>query len=195
MKELTKLKLQKKIADIKSGLEKEISRYGRIRDKRELRYLPTEFYLRMEEYSAALNYMKWYLKNFPNDKAFPEFLLEWAIIHFKNGNMKEAKYKIFETWCANNYIFDKYFGKDIIPLEKLEKSHKESADYAKLIHHSAGSKKLADFDQWLKGFISSENFINLCKQFTDIRRRLLTEKNPDVRNELTAKEKNLKYKL
>jgi len=59
MKDSLKEKRLRRLEKIKTSLESEITRFGWIRDKRGLRYLPTEQYLRMEAYTEAMNYIKW----------------------------------------------------------------------------------------------------------------------------------------
>ena len=191
MREQLKERLTKRIDKIVTSLEAEQQKLGWIKDRRGMRYLPTEMFLNMEDYSAGLEYLKWFHRNFPKDKGFPEFLLEWTIILFKTESYNDAKKMAFRTYCSNIHIFDKYFSREITPVEKFEKSRYEAANYVKTVNFKVGNPKFTDFDEWLKQITSSKKFISATEKFIEIRKKLLIESDSMVRNQLNSKERGL----
>lgn len=116
-------RLEKKIADIKRTLADEKRKFGGYNDSRGLRYLPTRYYLQLQDYKGGIAYTRWFAKTFPDDIGFPDFLFEWAVLLFKTatadrGKRTEAKAKVGQPFCANTYVLDKCFGHPIQPLQK-----------------------------------------------------------------------------
>jgi tetratricopeptide (TPR) repeat protein len=152
-------RIKSKIKNIKAALAADKRYWGGFHhDGMGLRYRPLQFYIQIEDYSGALRYLNWFNKNFPDDAGFPVFLFEWMIILFKTGRLDEAKKKAVETFNRNNYLFDKFFGRQITPIEKWEGSNLEIADYAiKHFDYSYETENLSDFSLWLTLTIKSEN--------------------------------------
>jgi hypothetical protein len=107
-------RLKKKITDIKRTLANKKRKFGSYDDSRGLRYLPPKFFIQLQDFQSGLTYTKWFQENFPDDIGFPEFLLEWTIVLFKTGKLKNAEKKVFQTFCSNTYLFDKFFDRQII---------------------------------------------------------------------------------
>lgn len=177
-------RLKKKISDIKRALTSEKRKYGGYDDSRGLRYLPTKYFIALGDFSGGLTYTKWFDKNFPDDSGFPDFLFEWTIILFKNGKVKEAEKKAFQTFCRNTYFFDKYFGRPIIPIDKWEGSNLEVAAFTEYLKYSGKQHELSDFTDWLDKYISSENFVLISTKYTDIHKQLKTEQDQRKRHDL-----------
>lgn len=169
--------VKKKIADIKRILAAEKRKFGCYDDGRGLRYLPTKYFIQINDYSGGLTYIKWFDKNFPDDSGFPDFLFEWTIILFKCGNQKDAEKKAFKTFCSNTYLFDKYFGRQIVQIDKWEGSNLETPAFTKYLDYSNEQKELADFTEWLDSLISTQTFINKSNKYIEIQKRLKTEDN------------------
>jgi hypothetical protein len=151
--------LKKKIAAVKRALAAEKKKFGGYDDSRGLRWLPTKYYVQMEDYSGGLAYTKWFSKNFPDDVGFPDFLFEWTIILYQNGKLLAAGQKAFQTFCANTYLFDKFFGRSITPIDKWEGSNLEAASFTDYFNYSNKQKELEDFATWLSTFMSTERFM------------------------------------
>ena len=117
-----KLGVEMKLDKIKKTLAAEKRKFGAYHDGRGLRYLSPARHIQLEDYTGGLKYLKWFDKNFPDDSGMPEFLLEWAIILFKSGKMKEAEGKIYQTFFSNTYLLDAFMGKPISPIVKWEGS-------------------------------------------------------------------------
>jgi hypothetical protein len=184
MTEKQKEKVRIKIADIRATLANERRRYGGYDDSRGLRYLPPAFYIKIEDYAGALTYLRWFNKNFENDAGFPDFLFEWTLILFKSGKHKEAEQKALKTFCSNTYLFDKFFGKPIIPIEKQEYSNIDIPEFTEYFKYSCSQPELADFSKWLQHFISSEKFNTIKEKYIDIHIRLKTERDKELRTYL-----------
>lgn len=168
-------RLRKKIATIRRALAAEKRRFGEYDDGRDLRYQPPALFIKLQDYAGALRYTKWFQKNFPDDTGMPYFLFEWTIILFKNGKLKEAETKAYQTFCSNTYLFDKFFGKAVVPINKYESFNLEHAAFTDGLVYSCNQPALRDFSSWLKQLMASEKFIRLSAKFISVQKRLKTE--------------------
>lgn len=177
-------RLEKKIADIKRTLAAEKRKFGGYDDSRGLRYLPTRYYLQLEDYKGGLNYTRWFAKAFPNDIGFPDFLFEWSVILFKVGKLAEAKAKVWQTFCANTYVLDKFLGKPVQPLEKYEWSNVAKPGFTDYFTYSHEQTDLLDFSQWLEELMTSELFMARKDQYLTLHQRLQVEEDVETRGYL-----------
>ena len=185
-------KIKFKIVQIKRTLAAEKRKFGTYDDSRGLRYLPTGHYLKLQDFSGGLAYVKWFQKNFPDDSGFPDFLFEWTVILFKNGKLQDAGKKAFQTYCRNTYVFDKFFGKPIVPIEKLENSNVDIPEFAKYFNYSSAQLELADFTEWLSKFMATDKFVKSGEKFIEIYKRLKTEDDRETRHYLIQQASQLK---
>ena len=186
-------RVQKKIAHIKRTLAAEKRKFGCYDDSRGLRYLPTKYFIQLGDYSGGLRYTKWFAKNFPDDCGFPDFLFEWTIILFKNHKIKEAEKKVFQTFCSNTYLFDKYFGRQIMPVDKWEGSNLEVQAFADHFNYSSKQIEFSDFSKWLDSFISAQDFVNRSNKYIDIQKRLKAEHDIETRQYRCCGRAKLQY--
>ena len=177
-------RLRKKIADIRRTLAAEKRIFGVYDDSRGLRYLPTGFYVKLQDFSGGLTYTKWFQNNFPDDIGFPVFLFEWIVILFKTNKLKDAEKRAFKTFCSNTYLMDKFFGKPIIQIDKSEGSNWEQPGLVNSFPYSSQQPELADFAAWLQEFIRSEKFIRLSTKYIDVQKRLRVEDDQETRGYL-----------
>ena len=175
------MKKQKKIAAIKRILSAEKRKFGCIDDSQGLRYLPTKYFIQLGDYSGGQIYLKWFDKNFPDDRGFPEFLFERTVILFKTGKTKKAEQKAFQTFCSNPYWFHKYFDRPIILLDIWSSSNLATTAYTEALEYSSEQVKLADFSEWLDKLISTDNFSKRSSKYIDIYRRLKSETDKEIR--------------
>lgn len=190
-------RLQNKIKKIKAALAADKRHWGGYyHDGGGLRYVPPGLYIQLEDWSGGLRYLNWFKKNFPDDAGFPEFLFQWTLILFKKGKLKEAEKKAFKTFSRNTYLFDKFFGRTVVPIDKWEGSLLESADFAiQHFHYSTEKEELADFAAWLGGFTQTDKFIRLSTAYIEIQKKLLHEIDPDKRWNLMEQARQLKEDL
>ena len=189
-------KLRQKIKRVKLDLAADKRRWGGFYDdSRGLRCLPTQFYIKLGDYIGGLKYLKWFNKNFPDDSGFPDFLFEWAIILFKIGNIKEAEKKAFETYCSNTYIFDKFFDRPIVPVDKYENSNIDIPAFADYFDYSCKQPDLTDFSVWLDSFTKTEKFVATSQKFVDIYKQLKTENDTETRHYLIKQARQLEEKF
>jgi hypothetical protein len=169
-------RIQNQIKKIKRALAADKKRWGGFYDdSRGLRYLPPEFYLKLQDYTGALRYFNWFKKNFPDDIGFPGFLFEWTVTLFKTKKLEQAENKAIETFFSNTYLLDKFLGKEFLELDISEHSNWEKSNLAKYFHYSKDQKELADFAEWLGHFVTGEKFYKIANEFIDIERKLKTE--------------------
>lgn len=87
-------------------------------------------------------------------------------------------------FCSNTYLFDKFFGRPITPVDKWEGSNLAVAGFTEYLDYSSRQEELADFSVWLDKLISTEHFINRSNKYIDIYKRLKTEKDKETRHYL-----------
>jgi hypothetical protein len=184
MTEKQKLRLRIKIDTIKRALSAEKRTYGCYDDSRGLRYLPLEYYVKLQDYDGGLLYSRWFDRNFPDDCGFPIFLFEWTIILFKTSKFKAAERKAFQTFCSNTYLFDKFFGLTSTTQLKLENSNWERSTLTDQLIYANNQPDHTDFANWLREFIATEKFANLSTKFIAIQKCLQTESDLKMRSYL-----------
>lgn len=182
---------QSRIKKIRSILATEKKKFGGYDDSRGLRYAPTGYYLRLQDYHGGMVYLRWFAKNFPDDSGFPEFLFEWAVILFKCDKIKEAERKATESFFRNTYIFDKFFGRPTDLSDKLENWNIERPEYLDDFKYSCKQPELEDFGKWLSDFEETEKFKSIAKRYIDARIRLKTEHDPEMRHYLVRIDRQL----
>jgi len=184
-------RLRKKISSIKRTLAAEKRKFGGYDDSRGLRYLPTKYYIQLQDYKGGLTYLRWFNKNFPDDGGFPIFLFEWTIILIKCGKTREAAKKAFETFCANTYLFDKFLGRPITPIDKWEGSNLEVPGFTEYLEYSSIQVEFSEFSEWLDNLIATEHFKSHSEKYIEIQRRLKTESDREERRYLNMQAQQL----
>lgn len=188
-------RLIKKIADIKRALAAEKRRFGGYDDSRGLRYLPTRYYIQLADYKGGLTYTRWFARTFPDDIGFPDFLFEWSVLLFKANKIAEAKAKVWQTFCANTYVLDKFVGHPIQPLPKYEWSNLAQVGFTEYFSYSHQQTDLLDFSQWLVEFMASESFTTRKVRYLIIYQRLLVEEDLEIRNYLRKEADQLENQI
>lgn len=185
-------RIRNKIARIRKELAADKKRWGGFYDdSRGLRYLPPEQFIKLRDYKGGLRYLRWFNRTFPDDLGYPIFLFEWTMILFKTGNIKEAENKALLTFYANNYLFDKFFGKEPPTTEKQEHTGWESAELAESLKYSNSVPEFADFGKWLQDFQTSQKYQKFAKEVILIKEKLVTEPAGKTRTELVSRQYEL----
>jgi hypothetical protein len=186
-------KYRLKIKKLKNALAADKRRCGGYYDdSRGLRYLPPQYYIKLGDFSGGLRYLKWFDKNFPDDTGFPDFLFEWVIILFKTGNLKQAEQKAFGVFYSNTYIFDKFFNRPIVAIDKYENSNIDVPSYVESFNYSCSQTDLEDFTEWLDNLIKSDRFVKVSQKLVDIFKKLKTEKDRELRIYLLQQARQLR---
>jgi hypothetical protein len=163
-----------KIKKIKAALAADKKRWGGFYDDSGgLRYMPPAIYIKLQDYTGGLRYMNWFQKNFPSDIGYPAFIFAHMIILFKTGRQKEAARRAFECFTSNTYVFDKFFGRELVQEDKYEWSNMATIDYAaNYFTYSQQQPELADFTDWLQQFTHSLKFLHAKAAYLGIYRQL-----------------------
>ena len=111
-------------------------------------------------------------------------MFEWIILLFQNGRLPEAGRKAVQTYCANTYLFDKFFGRPLVPVAKWEGSNLEMPYQAALLPYSSQQPKLAGFAQWLSQFVSTAKFCDFSARFLGLGQALQTATDYNTRRAL-----------
>ena len=165
-------RLREQIAGVKRRLAAEKRRYGGYDDSGGWRYLPPKLYVRLGDYAGGLRYTRWFDKNFGDDIGYPDFLFEWTILLFKNGQLREAERKAVQTYCCNTYLFDKFFGRPLVPRGMWEGSNLEMPYLAEQLPYASQQPELRDFAIWLGQFECTEKFAAFAARFIGIGQQL-----------------------
>lgn len=160
-----KQELENEIERIIASIETEVQLLDGYNDELREVYLPIKYYLQMADYKAGLKYLRWYQQIVHGDVGAPDFIFECAIILYMNGKFKEAKRKALEAYFNNTYIFDKFFGRQLIPVDKLESWENEKPEYLADFKYSYTQPQLAEFTKWLRDFEQSGKFLSISKRF------------------------------
>jgi hypothetical protein len=177
-------RLHTKIKSIRATLAAEKRKFGAYDDSRGLRYLPPSLYIKMQDYKGALTYLRWFQQNFPDDSGYPDFLFEWTFILFKVGKLKDAERKALQTFCANSYLFDKFMGRPIIPIDKYEGSNLAIPAFADYLTYNHTQPDCLDFAQWLIALEQTPAFQEKCAQFIEWSKQLKVEHDLEKRSQL-----------
>jgi len=175
MTDKQKEKIKDKIKRVKATLTAEKKKFGGFDDSRGLRYLPTGLYIKLGDFDGGLKYLKWFNKNFPDDMGFPEFLFESTIILFKTGHMKEAENYALKTYFSNTFLFDRYFTRQSMWLDKKKQPGFQQAEYLENFNYSHDQDEFLEFSDWLNKFIQTDRFVKTKCEFDEIERQLETE--------------------
>lgn len=103
--------------------------------------------------------------------------------------------KAFEVFCANTYLFDKFFGRPIIPVEKWEGSNLAVPEFAEQFAYSGGQSELADFSEWLNRLTTTSDFKRRCDAYVEIFKQLKSENNRERRQDLLTHARQLEEEL
>jgi len=180
-------KIRDKIEKVRKTLLSEKRKYGWFDDSKGLRYLPTELFVKIGDYSGGLKYLNWFNKNFPDDMGLPEFLFESTIILFHAKKITEANAMALKTHFSNTYLFDKYFDRPFNEGDQYTSSSLEKPEYLSSFRYSHGQDNLFEFSHWLAEFITSDKFRITTKEFEEIKAQLRTEPTGPKRTALVTR--------
>lgn len=181
-----------KIARIRKELAADKKRWGGYYDdSRGLRYMPPELFIKLKDYKGGLRYLRWFNRTFPDDIGYPTFLFQWMLVLFKTGNLKETEKKAFETFFANNCLFDKFLEKEHLSIKKKESSNGEKPDLPETFLYSKNDPEFADLAEWLENFRTSDQFHKFANELKEIERKLAAESDVETRGALIDKRQHL----
>lgn len=147
-------RIRNKIARIRKELAADRKFWGGYHhDGTGLRYLPPKEFIKLRDYKGGMRYLHWFNRTFPDDIGHPVFLLEWTLILFKTGKLKEAEKKAYDTHHSNNYLLEKFLGKEL-PVSKQNKNLEWEASQAKNLKYSSNDPEFTDFAEWLENLLA-----------------------------------------
>lgn len=150
-------RIQNKIKRIRKEIYEEKKRWGGYHDRRGLRYIPFELYLKIQDFKGGLTYLRWFDKNFPDDNQMPEIMLMASLICFKNNKIKEAEKKLMLAYFADKLIIKILLE---TPYEKNDIPYSVSylEEIKVFISDLKTQNDLTDFQDWVTQFQSSKTF-------------------------------------
>lgn len=181
-------RIRNKIARIRKALAADKKRWGGFHDdSRGLRYVPPEYFVKLRDYRGGLRYLRWFDRTFPDDMGFAVFLFEYTLILFKTGKLKEAEKKSFQTYFVNNYLFNKFLEKPLLPIANQDPSNRQTAEPTVAFVYPRQDPEYADFAAWLENVLAGEKFTRFAREMVEIDRKLATEPAGKTRTKLVKR--------
>ena len=186
-------RIRTKITRIKRALADDKRHWGGYyHDGGGLRYEIPGLYLKIRDFKGAINYFRWFAKNFPDDICDSEFFLEWSITLFMLGKLKDARQKVIEAYLSDTRVLNKFLGREVTMVDETINSYERDWSAPQMLGYSAEEKDWADFAVWLEVLLTSEPFLSLSKDYLAIQMQLQTESDPVKRSKLRDIEGALK---
>jgi len=178
-------RIRTKITRVKRALADDKKRWGGYYDDSGgIRYMAPSLYLKIRDFRGAINYFRWFDKNFPDDSCYGEFLLEWSLTLFMLGKVEDARQKIIDAYFGDTRVLNKFLGREVTMVDETIDSYERSWSAVQVLGYSAEEKDWADFAIWLNGILTSEPFLSLSTEFLEIQLQLQTESDPAKRSNL-----------
>lgn len=178
-------RIRTKITRVKRALTADKKRWGGYYDDSAgLRYATPGLYLKIRDFKGAMNYFRWFAKNFPDDCCYGEFLLEWSLTLFMLGKIEDARQKVTEAYLRDTRVLNKFLGREVAMVDETIDSYERDWSAVQVLGYSAEEKDWADFAVWLEVLLTSEPFQSLSKEYLEIQRQLQAESDPAKRSNL-----------
>ena len=185
---------KKKIRSHRAKLNGEKRKFGCYDDSYGRRYLIAELYVKIADFKGALNYFKWFEKEFEDDIGFPEFLLFWALTLFENKKIDKAKQKTFAVLFSNIYLLEILCEKKPRYLDFKGNSNIVTLDFAESVKLNCMKLLTDNFRLWLKEFIENEEYEEALAEFVSLDNLLQDERPGDMRSNLIEQGQIMKNK-
>lgn len=98
--------------------------------------------------------------------------------------MEDAERMAIKTYLSNTYLFDTFFNRHIIKIDKWEWSNWGSPELAEYFKYNCNDEYLLDFSDWLKQFEQSKRFKRKVDRFLEIQKALKVEDSTEKRRQL-----------
>ena len=89
-----------------------------------------------------------------------------------------------KTYFANTYLFDIFFKRQIIKIDKWEWSNWEGSEIAEEFQYSCNDMNLQDFSEWFEQLENTERFKSKVYRFLEIQKALKDEDSTEKRKQL-----------
>ena len=138
---------------------------GYINDGAGKRYLVGPLFVLAGDLEKAIDYYKWYEKEFSDDSGEPLHYIYWALALFRVGNKKEAEKKLLEALVQNIYILSTLTGMKIGKHEIWHGSNFENPDYLYEIPEDMLPTFTDEERLWIRKMIESFTFQRILKEY------------------------------
>jgi len=149
-------KLRQRASQYLRAIKKEKKDTGFYGDGYGKRFLIGGLLLHAGETQKALEYYRWYAKEFPDDSVDPLNAVFWALALLRVGQQKQAEAKLMECQCEDIYMVPRLLGQNVTIDEELLRLvgpndlEMYSRDYW---------PKFSDEEKaWIEGRINSDRF-------------------------------------
>lgn len=163
--------LRSRISSYRAELTREKRKYGGISDGRGTRYVIFWLLFLLNDPKESKKYIRWYSKEFDGDIGEPVHKLCLALIFYRMGKVKEARYTLADLMLINRHLIPSLVG---IPGPKLkrERSTFDSAMSAEEIPAEIVGAISEAEKAWMGKSYSSPAFSRLLERYIEIETEL-----------------------
>jgi len=168
-------RIQTKIIKLRKILAAERARFGGYDDSAGNRYTILNLYVSIADFKGALIYLRWFLKNFPDDSGFPFFWVEVCMTYFYNKKLDQARSMAFNAFASNPYIWEVFFTGTATEVEGMKStSNWEGVELALQLPYRADQEQYAQFATWLQTCLAEPKMQELIQIFFDLKLKVST---------------------
>ncbi|MEM7660340.1 MAG: hypothetical protein AAF399_29815 [Bacteroidota bacterium] len=186
-------RLRDKIKQIKRALAAEKRKFGGYDDSRGMRYIPPQYYLKLQDFAGAKRYFNWFHKNFPDDVGFPQFLFEWAITLFYCKQKKQAGHMLLRVFGANPFLVDQFLGNELRPPYQTYQTDWQLQFAQKSFPYHKKQPQWSEFAAWLEDYVHTDAYLQLINELIAIEQQLKEERVGPERSRLVTRRSEILY--
>jgi tetratricopeptide (TPR) repeat protein len=178
-----KAKCRARAARNRRALLNERKKFGSYDDGGGKRYLIGVDYVAAGETEKAIEYFRWFDREFSDDVGEPAFLLHWALAEFRAGNPQEASRRLKIAMISNPYMLALLAGQPQSQHPIWHGSNWELPEYLAQIDGQLAEPSDEECG-WISNEFQSAPFQTLLSEFLAVRQALLDEHDHDRRGRL-----------
>lgn len=191
----TEKKVKSTISRYRSSLKKEYEKFGAYRDGSGKRYLLFWLYFVLNDLKKAKEYIEWYEKEFSDDIGEPLQKLCWALLLYRLGEEKEAKYRIADTMLSNLYLIPYLLGEKMGPYQFMHFTNFAEIGYLEYLPEEVFEHITDDEKKWIEKTYYFADISTIRDRYIEICKELDVTRDMEKRQRLIAEEENLLNKL
>lgn len=182
-RESDKKRIRQRANRNRRALLKEKDKYGSYDDSGGKRYRIGVDYLASGDVEKAIEYYRWFEREFSDDGGEPIFLLYWALAEYRAGNSSEAQRRLMLAMISNPYMLPRIAGQ---PQERYDIWHfsnwREPEYLDRVVDYL--EEPTAEEKKWIWRQYSSGAAQALLTQFLSVYKALQSERDITRRQEL-----------
>lgn len=191
----TEKKVKSTISRYRSALRKEYEKFGFYRDGSGKRYLLFSLYFVLNDLEKAKEYIEWYEEEFSDDIGEPLQKLCWALLLYRLGEEKEAKYRIADTMLSNLYLIPYLLGEKMGPYQFKHFTNFAEIGYLEYLPEEVFEHITDDEKEWTKDVYYSEDVKAIRDRHIEIMLEVDKKSEYKIRKKLLDEDRGLLNRL